>query len=196
MDVAPATGRSDDVMETLTPADSKSANQQPAKRAVASMSPPSDPAPDLDPTIFWLANTFGSKEQLAELLKVDMETVSRMEAEHRIFSYQPHALEHRVYGRYQALEGISEGPLAAVLACFFNAMDAGTTWMKDRHIASFLRLPNNMLAWVTPLEALLGYPLYDAPLEEEATWLFKQDSRIRLNAVLRAAHDELMHRRI
>ncbi len=156
---------------------------------------PSDPAPEVDPKVFVLATTFGSKGQLAALLEVAPAVVEQMEKDRQIFGFMSRSKRYRVYGLYQALPEVAGRPLATVLAHFFKAMDSGQTWMQERHIGSFFRAPNNMLAWATPLEVLLGHRLYEAPIEREAAWLYRQDADIRLRAVLGAAHDELMHRR-
>ena len=156
---------------------------------------PSDPAPEVNAHVFILATTFGSKAQLAALLQVSPATVEQMDRDRQLFSFVSRSKRYRLYGLYQALPEVAGAPLKAILARFYGAIDAGQTWMTEQHFASFFRAPNNMLAWATPLEVLLGHRLYDAPIEQEAAWLYAQDASCRLRAVLGAAHDELMHRR-
>lgn len=157
------------------------------------MSLPSSPAPEVDPTVFMFATTFGSRAQLAALLKISSDEVTAKELAKHLFGFLHRSQPYRVYPLYQALPGVAGQPLEDVLACFYRAIQAGETAMTERDIASFLRVPNRMLAWATPLEVLLGHRLYDAPLEREAAWLFHQLPALRLDAVLGAARDELQH---
>jgi hypothetical protein len=187
--------RGEEVIETAESKTDQSLNPPFPSAAIDTLSFPSDPAPEVDPNVFVLATTFGSKGQLAALLKVAPGFIERMEADRQLFGFMSRSKRYRLYGLYQALPKVGGRPLAAVLACFFKAMDLGETWMEERHIGSFFRAPNNMLAWATPLEVLLSHRLYEAPVEREAEWLFGQDAEVRLKAVLGAAHDELMHRR-
>ncbi len=191
-DATPATRRGDAVMDAL---ETEVLRELDGAYPADPMSLPSDPAPEVDPNVFLFATTFGSKAQLAALLKVDTDVVTQMEAERRVFSFVGDAKPYPVFGLYQALPEVAGEPLAAVLERFHEAMDAGTCRMDTSDIAAFFRVPTRMLAWATPLEVLLGHRLYDAPLEREAAWLFNQPGPIRLAAVLGAAKDELQHRR-
>lgn len=184
------------MLDTVETVAGKPAPAMSVKAPIDTFAFPSDPAPEVDPNVFILATTFGSAAQLAALLKVTPMAVEQMELERRLFGFASRSKRYRLYGLYQALPNVAGHPLAAVLGRFFEAMDAGQTWMQERDIASFFRAPSNMLAWATPLEALLGHRLYDAPVEEEARWIYEQDAGSRLRAVLGAAHDELMHRRV
>jgi hypothetical protein len=183
------------MIETVAPATDQSLTPQLMTAAVDTLAFPSDPAPEIDPNVFVLATTFGPKGQLAALLKVAPSVVEQMEKDRQLFGLMSRSKRYRVYGLYQALPEVAGQPLETILVHFFKAMDSGETWMQERHIGSFFRAPNNMLAWATPLEVLLGHRLYDAPIEREAAWLYRQDADVRLRAVLGAAHDELMHRR-
>lgn len=195
MDAALATRRGDEVIETLESRTVPSSKPSSATSSIDALAFPSDPAPEVNPHVFILSTTFGSKGQLAALLEVAPTVVEQMDRDRQLFSFFSRSKRYRLYGLYQALPQVAGKPLKAVLARFYQAIDAGETWMTEQHFASFFRAPNNMLAWATPLEVLLGHRLYDAPIEQEAAWLYEQDADFRLRAVLGAAHDELMHRR-
>ncbi|OWQ45420.1 hypothetical protein CDL60_19380 [Roseateles noduli] len=145
--------------------------------------------------MFLLATTYGSKEQLATLLKVDPEVVTALEAARQVISFVAESQSYPLFGLFQALPGVAGLPLSAILNRFFEAVDAGDAWLDARDIATFFRVPTRMLVWATPLEVLLGHRLYDLMPDREASWLFMQSPEFRLGAVLGAVNDELQHRR-
>lgn len=167
-----------------------------APAANAALTLPTEPAPEVDPNVFLLATTFGSREQLAALLKVDPDVVTKLETARQVISFVAASQSYPLFGLFQALPGVAGAPLRSILGRFFEAIDAGDAWMDSRDIGSFFRVPTRMLAWATPLEVLLGHRLYDALPEREASWLFLQSPEFRLGSVLGAVKDELQHRRV
>ena len=166
-----------------------------APAACAALTLPTEPAPEVDRNLFLLATSFGSREQLATLLKVSPDVVTALEDARQVISFVAASQSYPLFGLFQALPGVAGQPLSAILGRFFETIDAGDAWMDARDIASFFRVPTRLLVWATPLEVLLGHRLYDAVPEREASWLFLQSPEFRLGAVLGAAKDELQHRR-
>ena len=156
---------------------------------------PNDPAPEVDQRVFFLAATYGTRAQLAALLKVEPEAVAALEETRQLFSILDASRSQPLYGLFQGLEGVAGKPLSQVLGTFYRAIDAGIAFMGNRDIASFFRTPTRVLAWTTPLEVLLGHRLYDVMPDPEASWLMLQPDQFRLGAVLGAVKDELQHRR-
>ncbi|WP_431286211.1 hypothetical protein [Roseateles chitinivorans] len=96
-------------MERPEPAQGRSRPWLTTPPANAALALPTEPAPEVDRNVFLLATTYGSKEQLATLLKVDPEVVTALEAARQVISFVAESQSYPLFGLFQALPGVAGG---------------------------------------------------------------------------------------